>query len=155
MASIDENESYRSQPVTYEALQEATDRFGEATAEFRSALANSIAGIILGLLCVAGAAGSVVLLINPPAQAKEDLSKNVAAAAVAITTVIVIGLVFLGLGLGTVVWSLRSFRLRVVIYPKGFVFIFKGKMDTCAWDQIDRINEIWTWTRYHGMPIDK
>jgi hypothetical protein len=131
----------------------AAEQIGEIKHEFKPGLENLVAGIIIGLLMIAGGCAAVSISTNGVVQSGGNLpvwtekgQKGWSWGAAGIFAAIGLGLVVGGIFLIRWVRSLFSFRLRVG--QNGFAVSDKGAMRVVGWYDIVSVQE----TRLYERP---
>lgn len=116
------------------------ESLGDVRETFQPKLANIIAGSIVGLIFIAAgltfAVGLALREDQQPLKQSDQIAKY-----------FLIGL--LGLtgpigGSAMLWWMKRLAAHRVVVRDAGFVYIYGGTEEVCPWQQVTRINEIFT-----------
>jgi hypothetical protein len=122
------------------------EQIGEIKREFKPGLENLVAGIIIGLLMIAGGCAAVVFSTNGVMQSGGSLpvwtekgQKGWSWGAAGIFAALGLGLVVVGIFLIRWVRSLFSFRLRVG--QNGFAVSDKKAMRVVGWDDIVSVRE--------------
>jgi hypothetical protein len=109
---------------------------GSPVAEFEAsgreqALAAAVGGLVLGVGLVASCVGLWFVLRGPGWQGlvKEGLVKAV-----------LLGPLFVGIGLHLLIKLFRNRGLRVLVFPHGLVCLRRGQAVVCRWDDVE---EVW------------
>jgi len=116
---------------------------GATRREFRPALENTIAGVIIGLLMIGGGCAAVYFLVNAVIQSRGSLpfwaEKGWSWGALAIIAAVAFGLVLGGVWL--IRWMRSLFSLRVGLGVNGLSVTQKGKTQVIAWSDIVSVEE--------------
>lgn len=123
-----------------EAIQELG---GPPTVTFRPAMANIVAGIIIGLLMIAG--GGTILgfsireaIVN---GSKMEWFADNGQCLAAVFGFMAIGLVLAGGGAGLIIWVRGLALFRVVVADRGFFCAKRNDVEIFDWDNIASVQE--------------
>jgi hypothetical protein len=107
---------------------------------FRPKIANICAGSILGLALIVGGISFAVFFTQRrdprPLDTKDQIAKYV-----------LIGVIGVGApigGIALLAWMKRLASHRVTVHENGFSFVYTGSTEICKWEELVKINEVFT-----------
>lgn len=116
------------------------DKLGEVRQVFRPKIANLVAGMILGsAMAIGGVLAAIALLLRDsrrPMQTGDQIAFYV--------IIVVLGVALPAGGIAILVWVKRTLSHRVTVFDRGFTYLYGGSTEICAWDDVDKIIEVFT-----------
>ena len=123
----------------------------ETDESFRPKRANLYAGVILGVGFILGPLALAMFLLfrdAPPRRVEPSMPANI------MTGLIVVVAPLIGLFL---LYCMKNlFTHRVDLGREGFVYSMAGSTDICRWADVEKIQEVLTWSRLRcsTYPVD-
>lgn len=122
------------------SMNAPADNSPETEATFRPKMSNIIAGAIIGLGLLLGGISVAAVIVQRPDRPNLETADRVG-------KYVLIGMLGLGgpiAGITLLVWMKRLASHRVTVHSDGFTFIESGSTETCRWDELRKIEEIFT-----------
>jgi hypothetical protein len=125
-------------------LEETLQRLGTPEEVFRPSLANLVAGYIIGALLAFGGAATVVAVLHQSVLGGKDMPlwpKDKEPSWFALGIFFLLGLGLLAGAWFLVNWVRGLFSFRVLFCRDGFAQVYRDKVDTCRWDEVEHVEE--------------
>jgi uncharacterized protein DUF6585 len=121
----------------------AVRHLGDPVATFQPGMENLVAGIIIGLLMVAGGGTLAAFAVREAVLNGAHLPwwAETGSCLIAVIGMGAIGLLVAAAGVAVILWVRGLFSLRVLVSQGGFVCVRRKEVQVFPWDQVERVRE--------------